>query len=304
MGNFGKSFALLIVALFLTSLVILPTINVKAQSTTIASEPAIEWQQNYVHTGYYANTGVESVSNIIQTSDGGYAFMDLGWSYQFTFVPSTIFKVDSSGNIQWKKTINFLEATTIIQTSDEGYEISGRWSTYGTTYESIPTLIKTDSQGTIQWVENYSSVPNLGIDFTSIQTSDGGFVNWSYGSIIKTDSKNDYQWFKNITYSNNDTPYPYPLAITSVIETSDGALSMLGVGQNLLDNPRTGKIYLLKTEAFLSLPSPLHLPTPIPTPVKTVSKSVFTPVIIAITSIAVVALVSIVLVFYLKHRKR
>ena len=143
MGKASKSLALFLIVLFLTSLVSLQPATVKAQtSNATISAPEIKWQQTYVHTGYYGDTGIESASNVIQTNDGGYAFMDLGWSYQFTFVPSTIFKVDSSGNIQWKKTFNFFQASTLIQTSDYGYEISGHWDTYGTTYDHTPTLYK------------------------------------------------------------------------------------------------------------------------------------------------------------------
>jgi len=292
------------ITLFVCSIIFSGFVYAQTSNPSV-SAPAIEWQQDYVHNGYYDNTGIQSASNLIQTSDGGYAFMDLGWSYQFTFVPSTVYKVDSSGTIQWKKTIDFFKGSTIIQTSDEGYEIAGHWSTYGTTYESTPTLIKTDSQGNIQWVENYSSVPpTLSVASTRIQTSDGGFAYWKGGSITKTDSNNNTQWVNDLTYPTLDAPphYTYPLALCSLIETSDGALATLGVGYNLLDNPRTGKIYLLKTEAFLPLPSQTQLPTPIPTPIITVSKPVLTAVIIAI-ALTVAVVVAVGLLVYFKKRK-
>lgn len=285
---------ILLIALFLMPLVTFQQTSVQAQpNNKVVSAPAISWQQEY------GINSVESVSNLIQTSDGGYAFVDLGWSYQFTFRPSTVYKVDSLGNMQWKKTINFLEAAAIIQTSDKGYEISGRWSTYGTTYQYTPTIVKTDSKGNIQWVENYSIIPNLGFISANIQTSDGGFAYEQSGSIIKTDSNNKTQWEKDLTFQGGGPPLP--LILSSLIETSDGALAGLGVG-NMGSNQRSGTIYLIKTEAFLPLPSPTQLPIPIPTPITRVSKPVSTPEIIAISSTLAIAVV-IIIVLYGKHRK-
>ncbi len=287
-------------------LIILTGVSSQTSSNASISAPAIEWQQNYGHAGILEDTGIQSASNLIQTSDGGYIFMDRGWAYQFTFVPSTIYKVNSSGSIQWKKTIDFLTASTIIQTNDEGYEISGQWSTYGTTYELTPTLVKTDSQGNIQWVANYSSVPDLGVASTSIQTSDGGFAYWTDGTITKTDSENDTQWIKNLTYPTIDAypTYTHPLALSSLIETSDGALAALGVGYNLLDNPRSGKIYLIKTEAFLPLPLQTPLPTPLPTPSATPTSTPYQIPIIGAAFVALAFAVGIGLLVYFKKRKR
>ena len=83
------------------------------------------------------------------------------------------------------------------------------------------------------------------------------------GGIVKTDSNNNTQWVKNLTY-----PSLYgdlPLVLSSLIETSDGALAGLGVGSHALGY-YDGDIYLVKTETFLPLPTQTPLPTPIPTP--------------------------------------
>ena len=82
------------------------------------------------------------------------------------------------------------------------------------------------------------------------------------GGIVKTDSNNNTQWVKNLTY-----PSAYgdlPLVLSSLIETSDGALAGLGVGNYGLGN-YDGRMYLVKTEPFLPLPTQTPLPTPIPT---------------------------------------
>ena len=316
MSSFSKSFAILLIVLFLMPLVTLQPVTVKAQSSNLQA-PAIQWGEEYKST---ISEGTEYVSNLIQTSDGGYAFMDLGWSYEGILVPSTIYKVDSTGSsVQWEKTINFFQGSAIIQTSDGGYEVSGYWNGY----EGTPTLIKMDSQGNIQWSENYSSVPSLGIVSSEIQggpfaywtdgnfqTSDGGFVYWTQGSITKTDSNNNTQWVKNLVYPVGGT---VPLGVFSVIETSDGSLAILGVGYEELVNPRLGNIYYLRTSIFLPSPSPTQLPTPLPTatptPIPTATTTVSKPVSASSLTIAIVLILTVVviviifLLLYMRKRK-
>jgi hypothetical protein len=295
MGTASKSLALVLVALFLTSLVVLPPATLKAQSTTMTSAPPTEWQQRY------GNYRTESVSNVIQTIDGGYAFLDLGWTHGFTLQPATFYKVDSSGEIQWQKTIDFFIGDSVVQTSDGGYEISGDWNTYGTTYETTPTLIKTDSNGNMQWYENYTStVPDFDVNNSRIQTSDGGYAFLQSESITKIDSDGNVQWVKNITfplYDGDIQPTGYS-KYYSMIETKDGALVAIGV--ETIAQSWEGYIYLLKTEAFLPLPSPTQLPTPLPTTITAVSQPVLTPLIVAL---ALVIAVVVGLLIYRRHRK-
>jgi len=90
-----------------------------------------------------------------------------------------------------------------------------------------------------------------------------------------------------------------------VIETSDGALAALGVGYSLFDNPRTGRVYLIKTEAFLPLPSQTPLPTPLPTPTpEPISTALVIAVVIlvALGTVALLVFVGAGLRVYLKKR--
>jgi hypothetical protein len=187
--------------------------------------PTIEWQQSY-------GGDIESVSNVVQTSDGGYAFIDYGWGHQTTMVPSTIYKVDSSGNVTWLKSINYWRAGEFIQTNDDGLEVFGRWSTYGTTYKYTPMVVKFDSEGNVQWTENKT---NSFDPFDSvIFTSDGGFASFrslgsltqyqeiSGGIVTKTSSHGVLEW--NKTYSE-PANYSKP---DSMIQTSDGGYALIG----------------------------------------------------------------------------
>jgi hypothetical protein len=266
---------------------------------------------------------------LIQTSDGGYAFLDCGKSYQqHDFIPSTLFKLDSSGNMQWNKTIKLFTASNLIQTSDDGYEIAGEWNTYGIIYQTTeplnqttPTLIKLNSKGDIQWYENTSMVLNLAIASSNIQTSDGGFVYFEAGNgvlnppnatvsptLVKTDSNNNTQWIENLPYSGpsnyeNGTIW-FPFKMFSIIETTDGGLACLGIADPYLQPQGLwGPIYLMKTAPFLPLPSQSPLPTPLPSPTPTPTKITVNEQILIIALIAVVIALSIVLLIYRRHRK-
>jgi hypothetical protein len=283
MGNINRTIALILIGIIAFSCLSLPTVKpTNAQSSNKA--PAIAWQQQY-------GSNMAVVSNLIQTNDGGYAFMDEGSYWYGNYVhPAIVYKVDSSGNISWNTTIdNSFIGTAIKQASDSGLEVSGSW-----VQGAYPTIIKIDSQGNIGSVKNYSSEVDLGVAPSSagkIRTSDGGFVYWTdgnIGSLTKTDSNNDTQWFMNLTYPTFDAPpsYTYPLTISSVIETSNGSLAVLGVGYNLLDNVLTGKIYLITTEPFL--PPPTNLPT--------LS-------VVIVSSVAVVIVVLSVVLYSRRHRR-
>lgn len=302
MGKIGKTLALLLLVFFLISIATTQPVTVKAQPTT-NSAPSIAWQQEY--GDYYT----EALSNLIQTVDGGYAFIDTGWSHGFTLAPSVLYKTDSYGNVEWQKRFNNFTAIAFFQTSDEGFQISGNWNTYGTTYEKTPTLIKCDFTGNIQWVQNYTSEPPYlnvppPIVFTrdntsiSLQLQNNPIGNRPSASITQTDSEGNIQWQLNATFAYSGFKTP-PVYLTSLIETSDGSIAALGVGTPFSRPMYQGNIYLVKTIPFLPQPSPSGLPTPIPTPL-TIDNLTFT-LIIAI--IVVIVILSISLLLYVRHRK-
>jgi len=314
MRSLGKSFASFLVVICIMSLIILQPTLVSAQTSRSASPPATQWQK------LYGSGNTQLVSNLIQTSDGGYAFLDCAKSYQLTFTPAILYKLDSLGNMQWNKTINYFVGFNLIQTSDGGYEISGWWSTYGTTYVNTPAVIKTDSEGNVQWYENASAVLNLAIASSNIQTSDGGFAYFkpanaavfptqvSFPTFVKTDSNNKTEWIEYLPYSGpanyENGTITFPFEIFSLVETSDGALAGLGIADPYLSPQGLwGYIYLVKTAPFLPLQSQSPLPTPLPSPTPTPTLITVNEQILIIALIAVAIALSIVLLIYRTHRK-
>ena len=301
MGKIRKTFALLLTLIIVMSCLTLLSVKpANAQSSN--QVPSTQWQKAY------GSVVLES-SNLIQTSDGGYAFLDLGFLHSVTFRSATIYKVDSGGRLQWQKSILYFLGLNIIQTSDKGYEISGHFQpavyAFGGGSPSIPpgyqgSIVKMDPCGNIQWIENYTSTPpTLTNASSSIQTSDGGFAYWG-GNLAKTDAANNTQWVKALTYFSFG--YYLHLTLTSVIETSDGGIAALGVGPVLYSNRYNGIIYLVKIVPFLPKPSPSPLPTPLlSTPLSI--RCLLTQLAIPIFAVAVYAVIIISLLIYGRHRK-
>jgi len=206
--------------LSITLFIILTCVVSQTVSNASVSAPSIEWRQEY--TG-----DIESISNVIQTSDGGYAFFDRGWQHGvWTHTPSYFYKIDASGNVTWKKMFQWFAPDSLVQTSDGGYTILGAWFTDINTYESTPALLKTDSEGNIISVRNFSSYMGQGL----LPTSDGGFtlLNQKYAksrystSIVKIDSNGALQWNSTFNGLGNFS------SINSMIQTSDGGYALAG----------------------------------------------------------------------------
>ena len=105
----------------MVSIAIIQPDAIKAQQTN--QPPNIEFQKEYSNAKTQDNRTV-ALSNLIQTSDGGYVFLDLGWLHSVTFQPVTLYKIDPSGDLQWQKTIDNFSGKSVIQTNDGGFELS------------------------------------------------------------------------------------------------------------------------------------------------------------------------------------
>jgi hypothetical protein len=183
---------------------------------------------------------------IYQTSDGGYIAGGWTTSYGAGDSDAFIIKLNSSGNIQWFKTIGGSSADNILsisQTSDGGYIAGGFTYSYGTGGDAF--IIKLNSSGNIEWSK---AIGDLGISFIS-QTSDGGYIaggnTSSYGAgnwdafIIKLNSSGNIQWSKTIGGSSYDV-------IASISQASDGGYIAGGYTQSYVSVGSEGDAFIIK----------------------------------------------------------
>jgi hypothetical protein len=205
---------------------------------------------NVVWTKTIGGSGDDYAYSIIQSSDGGYVVAGstikpvYGWDYDIYVV-----KLDSSGNVQWSKTIDRSsddEARSIIQSSDGGYVVAG-WTLNGADYTWHDIYVmKLDSLGNVEWSKIIIG-SRTDYAYSIIQSSDGGYVvagstDSFYDDIlgyvskiyvVKLDSSGNVQWSKTIG----------AFAVSwSIIQSSDGGYVVAGSKIGLGDHD----IYVVK----------------------------------------------------------
>jgi hypothetical protein len=189
---------------------------------------------------------------IVQTTDGGYAISGFTSSFGAGFYDMYILKIDSSGTLQWSKTVGGGgddEAESIIQTSDDGYAVAGYTKSFGEGNEDM-YVVKLDAAGTLQWSR---TVGGGGIDFANsiIQTSDGGYAvagytSYSFGVgnydiyIVKLNSSGTLQWSRVVGGAGDDLAF-------SIIQTTDGGYAV--VGQTFSFGAGQSDMYVVKLDA-------------------------------------------------------
>jgi hypothetical protein len=200
----------------------------------------------------YGGTDNEWAYSVQQTSDGGYIVA--GWTNSFGAGgwDALLIKTDANGNVQWAKTYggtNWDQASSVQQTSDGGYIVSGVTNSFGAGNDDF-FLIKTDANGNLQWAKTYGGT-NEERAYSVRQTSDGGYIvaGWtnSFGAggwdalLIKTDANGNRQWAK--TYGGTGDEYTW----TSLQQTTDGGYIVSGVTNSF--GAGDWDILLIKTDA-------------------------------------------------------
>jgi uncharacterized delta-60 repeat protein len=188
--------------------------------------------------------------SITQSSDGGYVVAGYTASFGAGGVDFYVVKLDSSGNVQWTKTIGGSSddyAYSIIQSSDGGYVVAGETYSFGAGDRDF-YVVKLDSSGNVQWTKTIGG-SDWDVAYSIIQSSDGGYVvageTYSFGAgdrdfyVVKLDSSGNVQWTKTIGGSGWDEAY-------SIIQSSDGGYVVAGWTPSFGTG---GDIYLVKMDA-------------------------------------------------------
>jgi hypothetical protein len=158
------------------------------------------------------------------TKDGG--FLAAGTSYSNHSKYKTenskgnadywIVKYNSNGKIEWDKTIGgtgFDELTTAIATKDNGFLLAGLSDSDSSGEKPYFDywLVKTDSQGDIEWNKTFKSSPSSPWKksvYDANETTDGGYIllGGIYLGLTKIDSVGNIQW-QNISLNIRNGTY-------------------------------------------------------------------------------------------------
>ena len=166
------------------------------------------------------NAGQTRILDIDITSDGGFVTIGSTRTWGGSDDDFYLVKTDSSGTVEWTRYIGSNSGDvgySVEQTSDGGYILTGDCTSgnIGCQGNGSIFLIKTDSNGIVQWSEHFEvggSVANRGRDVH--QTADGGYI--VTGSIdgplgglldmvlLKTNSAGAIVWQKAFGGSGDD----------------------------------------------------------------------------------------------------
>ncbi|OFY86604.1 MAG: hypothetical protein A3F72_09020 [Bacteroidetes bacterium RIFCSPLOWO2_12_FULL_35_15] len=147
----------------------------------------IQWEKTY------GGTLADVAYSIKQTNNGGYIVVGqsssnngdvTGHHGSTSSYDYWILKIDSLGVIEWEKSLGgsgYDAASSVIQTSDNGYIIAGQSSSsdgditghHGLNYDAW--VVKLDSMGTIEWQKSLGGT-NSDSGNKLIQTIDNGFI--------------------------------------------------------------------------------------------------------------------------------
>jgi hypothetical protein len=132
------------------------------------------WNQTY-----NANSEIEAAAySLIITGDGGFAMSGYSYGAPDYETKALIIKTDDNGVLEWNQTYNEEAESylySLIQTSDGGYAATGLAYSYTADYDSVATLLRVSSNGTLQWQQTYTQAGQSMARAVN-QTANGGFA--------------------------------------------------------------------------------------------------------------------------------
>ncbi len=224
-------------AILITILILISVLSTTAFANgQTAATPEFQWEKQYGGPASISN----SIGCLIQTSDGGYAFLATGGGeYYRDYRPNVwLVKIDAKGETQWRKLFFYGGTLGLVQTSDNGYVLAGHDNiTSGT------VLYKLDSKGNPQWNITY---PYSGCN-KMLLAKDGGFtlagVENSKVWLAKVGLNAQFLWHK--TYQAK-----FDKGVSCLLQAKDGSYLILG---NSIINPdqdgSPSSLVMLKTDS-------------------------------------------------------
>jgi parallel beta-helix repeat protein len=201
-------------------------------------------------TRTYGSSNQGFLLSMTRTQDDGFLLLGMFWA---TAGGAWLVKTDRYGNMEWNKTYSGWMGTSVIQTLDGAFAITGVVQSSNNTLNDI--LLKMDSYGNLLWNRTYGAhdapMPVLYAPRSLVQTKDDGFVligtlnhNGKINLFVtRTDASGNMLW--NRTYDNGGWSFGY-----SVITAKDGDGFILLGNTNATGFPGLWNVWLIRTDPF------------------------------------------------------
>lgn len=192
----------------------------------LGSSGDLEWSRTI------GGAGQDIGSSIHQTTDGGFIIGGMSASYSTGNPDAYVVKLDSSGDLEWSKTIGGAAddwCSSIRQTHDGGYVFTGATSSFGAGKSDV-YVVKLDASGNLQW-EKAIGGTDSDLGKSICQTLDGGYIitgnTKSFGTgyadvyVIRLNASGELLWTKTIGGKDWDSG-------NSIVQTRDGGFLIGG----------------------------------------------------------------------------
>ena len=199
----------------------------------------------------YGDASYDYGRSLIQTNDGGYLIVGntslLGDSYSNVL----LVKIDHRGDQQWKKDYTFSSIDRLHSAKEllDGSLIMAGFSMSNTNSSKDLLVVKTDSQGNIEWQRTYGDLQDEIANSIDV-SSDGNFIivgeminantGYSLCYLLNIDSEGALNWSRTFGGSQNDYGY-------SVVSTNDAGFVVTGLTRSQGDN--NGDAWLIKVDS-------------------------------------------------------
>ncbi|MCK5341766.1 MAG: hypothetical protein KAR20_00095, partial [Candidatus Heimdallarchaeota archaeon] len=214
-----------------------------------SSTGVVEWTKSVGPTNKASNTRF-----IRQTSDGGFIVSGSIGNYSLTSTDMLLYKLDASGNVEWYKTYGENGTSwgyCAKETSDNGFISIGYSNVFGAGQNDF-FVVKTDSDGEIEWSKAYGGTSNE-YGMAVVENENGELVFSGYSNsfsnsydviMFKTDSSGNVIWSKN--YGGNSSDGGQVIIGTTSIERTDTGYAFAAFTQSYGAGNRD--FYITKTD--------------------------------------------------------
>lgn len=220
----------------------------------------------------FGGAQMDAFYGLANTNDGGYILTGASATHSAGSSDMWLLKLNSNGDTLWTKLYGRLTedaGNAVIQTSDGGYMVVGDIHVSDTTGAHHAALLKTDSQGNMQWVNVYGSHPGSEIGYAVRQTPDEGYVlmgnTGAYGGggndmlLVKTSSSGGLMWSKTYGTTGDDdgwyfhkTPHEGNMIVAGTTSFGAGQYDVY-----LVNTDSLGNSFCHQTSPVPSVSSPL-----------------------------------------------